>query len=116
MSKENIALKEVLTSLSTTVDYKVNITQKDFELLLNKLKTHPFYEDDRDEFSDTLDYIRTCEPYEWSALRRAFDGVSIKEFGEIVVESLDDQLKLELLINLYNNTSTCSELENLIKK
>lgn len=119
MSKKRI-LREVNEILSIGDDNELGLTYGEFDYLLETMKDHPYYDDDywpEDvEFSDVKGYVETCEPHEWSELVEVVEGDGAAIFHDLEVKTLADIQRAELLIKLYNNTSSVAELEKMLKK
>jgi hypothetical protein len=94
-----------------------DILGHDFIELEEALKGHYYHTKDDADWGEVLEYIQ----YDLNGWERSdvLKVLGVKEYNEIFdnfeVTTLDDKYKLELLMKLYKESSTTSELENMLK-
>lgn len=110
------ALKELLT-IGPKNELALNYSE--FFELQELMQDYPYYDDEGPVtqlgFEEVKDYLLQCNPIKWEKLKESVDGESSNIFDDLEVKTLDDIQRAELLVNLYNETSSITELEILIK-
>lgn len=119
MSNSRI-IGEVKQILSIGPKNQLGLTYSEFVDIQDTLKDHPYYDEDWDEsytdFYNVEEFVKCCEPHEWSQLKVAAEGIGADIFDDLEIKTLADIQRAELLIKLYNSTSSIAELEGMLKK